>query len=91
MKHKDEEFDKFNIFKELVENELDLKIKCIRSNQGGEYMLDEFFDLCEQHGIKRQFSIARSPKKTSVMERMSRIVEQMACTILDEYRTPDTF
>ena len=37
LKHKDEAFEKFQIFKSLVENELDLKIKCLRSDQGGEF------------------------------------------------------
>ena len=32
LKHKDEAFENFQIFKALVENELDLKIKCIRSD-----------------------------------------------------------
>ena len=53
LKHKDEALEKFHIFKELFENELDLKIKCLRSDRGGEYISDEFFDFCEQHGIKR--------------------------------------
>lgn len=53
LKQKDETFDKFKVFKALVENKLDLKIKCPRSNRGGEYTSDEFFYFCEQHGIKR--------------------------------------
>ena len=32
LKHNDEAFEKFQIFKALVENELDLKIKCLRSD-----------------------------------------------------------
>ena len=55
LKHKDEAFEKFQIFKALVENELDLKIKCLRSDRGGEYISDEFFDFCEQHVIKDSF------------------------------------
>ena len=35
LKHKDEAFEKFKVFKDLVENELDLKIKCIKYDQGG--------------------------------------------------------
>ena len=35
IKHKDEAFEKFKIFKALVENELYLKIKYIRSDRGG--------------------------------------------------------
>eukprot|EP00253_Pinus_taeda_P036359 PITA_36359 len=53
LKHKDEAFDKFKAFKALLENESDRKIKCLRSNRGGEFTSDEFFDFCEQHGIKR--------------------------------------
>ena len=48
MKH----LKKFKILKALVENELDLKIKFLRSDQGGEYISDELFYFCEQHGIK---------------------------------------
>ena len=47
LKHKDEAFDKFKLFKALVENELDLKIKCLRSDRGGEFISDNFFNFCE--------------------------------------------
>ena len=53
LKHKDEAFEKFKIFKALVENELDLKIKCLRSDRGGEYILDELFDFSEHHGDRK--------------------------------------
>jgi hypothetical protein len=35
LRHKFEAFEKFKIFKEWVENEMDLKIKFLRSNRGG--------------------------------------------------------
>ena len=46
--HKDEAFEKFKAYKALVENELDRKIKCLRSDRGGEFTSDELFDFCEQ-------------------------------------------
>ena len=46
-------FDKFKRFKELVENEIGLKIKCLQSNNGGEFMEDEFNKFCEEHRIQR--------------------------------------
>jgi hypothetical protein len=61
LKEKSKAFEKFKAFKALVENETSLKIKCLRSDRGGEltsYESDEFF---ENLGIKRHFSTARTP------------------------------
>jgi len=41
LKHKYEAFEKFKAFKALVENELDLKIKSLRSDRGEEFISDE--------------------------------------------------
>eukprot|EP00253_Pinus_taeda_P031019 PITA_31019 len=45
MKHKDEAFEKFKSFKDLVENESTHKIKSLRSDRGGEFTSNEFFDF----------------------------------------------
>eukprot|EP00253_Pinus_taeda_P018607 PITA_18607 len=90
MKHKDEAFEKFKSFKALAENESDHKIKCLRSDRGGEFTSNEFFDFCEEHGIRREFSTARTPQQNGVVERMNRTVQQMACAMLDESGTPAT-
>jgi transposase InsO family protein len=91
MKHKDEAFEKFKSFKALVENESGHKIKCLRSDRGGEFTSNEFFDFCEEHGIRREFSTARTPQQNGVVERMNRTVQQMARAMLDESGTPATF
>jgi transposase InsO family protein len=61
-KNKSEDFEKVKIYKEMVENEMDSKIKCLRSDNGGEFTSKEFMDYCNSHGIKRQFSVARTPQ-----------------------------
>ena len=63
MKHKYEAFENFKSFKALVENESDRRIKCLRTDRGGEFTSDEFFDFCEEHGIRREFSTARTPQQ----------------------------
>eukprot|EP00253_Pinus_taeda_P001674 PITA_01674 len=68
LKYKYEEFENFKAFKALVENDSDRKIKCLRSDRGGEFTSDEFFDFCEQHGIKRQFSTARALQQKGVIK-----------------------
>lgn len=45
LKHKNELFEKFKVFKDIVENELDIKIKCLWYDQGGEFISDEFFEF----------------------------------------------
>jgi len=61
MKHKDEAFEKFKSFKVLAKNESDHGIECLRSDRGGEFTSNEFFDFCEERGIRREFSTARTP------------------------------
>ena len=63
LKHKYEAFEKFKAFKALVENVSDRKIKFLGSDRGGEFTSDEFFDFCEQHGIKTKFSTTRTPQQ----------------------------
>eukprot|EP00253_Pinus_taeda_P003613 PITA_03613 len=91
MKHKYEAFEKLKSFKALVENESGHKIKCLRSDRGGEFTSNEFLDFCEEHGIRRELSTARTPQQNGVVERMNRTVQQMARAMLDESGTPATF
>ena len=78
LKNKSEDFENFNIYKEMVENEMDSKIKCLRYDSGGEFTSKEFIDYCSNHGIKRQFYVARTPQQNGVVERKNKIVQEMA-------------
>jgi hypothetical protein len=54
IKNKSEAFENFKIYKEMVENEMDSKIKFLKSNNGGDFTSKEFMDYCNSHGIKRK-------------------------------------
>ena len=51
LKRKFEAFNCCQIFKELTENETNMKIKCLRSNNGGEFVSKEFNKYCDDNGI----------------------------------------
>jgi hypothetical protein len=62
----------FKTFKAQVELESEKKIKCLRTDNGGEYTSDEFDNFCQHEGIKRQFTTAYTPQQNGVAESMNR-------------------
>jgi hypothetical protein len=91
LRNKSEDFENFKVYKEIVENKMDSKIKCLRSDNGGELTSKEFMDYCRMHGIKRQFSIARKPQQNGVFERKNMTVQKMAQTMLMYSKLTDIF
>jgi transposase InsO family protein len=75
----------------MVENEMDSRTKCLRSDNGGEFTSKEFMDYCSSHGIKRQFSIATTPQQNGVVERNNNIVQEMDRTMLMDSKLTDIF
>ena len=53
LKYKLEALEKFKIFKALAENQTGCKLKCIRSDKGGELTNYDFANLCNENGIKQ--------------------------------------
>jgi transposase InsO family protein len=41
----------FKIYKADVENQLEKNIKRLRTDRGGEYFSNDFFEFCTEHGI----------------------------------------
>jgi transposase InsO family protein len=49
LKNKSKAFENFKIYKEMVENEMDSRIKCLRYDNGGDFTSKEFMDYCRSH------------------------------------------
>ena len=58
----------------MVENEIGKMLKCLRSDNGGEYYIKEFDDYCSYHGIRRGKEVPRTPQENGVSERMNRTI-----------------
>lgn len=89
MKTKDGAFDKFQIYKALVENQNGMKIKNLRSDRGGEYFPNEFNLFCEEHGIIHQRTAPYTPQHNGLAERKNRTLSEMVNAMLLNSKLPN--
>ncbi|KAL4271878.1 hypothetical protein GQ457_13G029750 [Hibiscus cannabinus] len=82
MKSKDEVLKIFLKWKNMIENQTGRKIKRLRTDNGGEYRSDPLFDVCQEHGIVRHFTVRNTPQQNGVAERMNRtLLEKVRCML----------
>ncbi|KAE8733183.1 Detected protein of unknown function [Hibiscus syriacus] len=58
--------------------DLGLKIKCLRSENGTEYTDSQFLNFYKEHGIKRHFTVRKTPQQNGVAKRMDRLLNERA-------------
>ena len=83
LKSKDEVFDAFKTYKSFVENQTDFKIKCLRTDNGKEFVNKSFNEFLSSNGIKRQLTVPYTPQQNGIAERANRtLVELSRCMLL---------
>nr|GFA09678.1 hypothetical protein [Tanacetum cinerariifolium] len=65
-----------------LENLLSLKVKIIRCDNGTEFKNVDLNQLCGLKGIKREFSVPRTPQQNGIAERKNRTLIETARTLL---------
>ncbi|GJY65504.1 putative ribonuclease H-like domain-containing protein [Tanacetum coccineum] len=88
---KDETSEILKFFIKEVENLVDKKVKIIRSDNGTEFKNKVMDDFCREKGIKREYSVARTPQQNGVAERKNRTLIEAARTMLADSKLPTTF
>ena len=91
MRHKSETFDKFKEFKNEVENQLNKKIKVLRSDRGGEYLSTEFLSYLKDCGIVSQLTPPGTPQWNGVSERRNRTLMDMVRSMMSAATLPASF
>ena len=74
-----------------VETEKGIKLKALRSDNGGEYTSHEFRDFCESRGIRREFTAPYTPVQNGVAERMNRTIQDRVVSMLHHANLPQGF
>ncbi|CAL2246291.1 unnamed protein product [Prunus armeniaca] len=78
----------FKTYKAKVENQLDRKVKVLRSDRGGEYESTAFSDFCATHGIIHQTTAPYTPQQNGVAERKNRTFKDMINSMLNSSGLP---
>jgi transposase InsO family protein len=78
-------------FLRRAQNEFELKVKKIRSDNGSEFKNLQVEEFLEEEGIKHEFSAPYTPQQNGVVERKNRTLIDMARTMLGEFKTPEQF
>ena len=83
-----EALEKFKVYKAEVENQLNAKIKVVRSDRGGEYygrhapygqIPGPFAKFLSENGIIAQYSMPGEPQQNGVAECRNRTLMEMVC------------
>lgn len=98
---KSESLDTFKSYKAEVENQLGKKIKCVRSDRGGEYYgrydgsgvqrPGPFANFLEECGIVPQYTMPGTPSMNGVAERRNRTLLDMVRSMISHSTLPESF
>nr|GEV44604.1 putative ribonuclease H-like domain-containing protein [Tanacetum cinerariifolium] len=88
---KDETTPILKTFLTGLKNQLTLKVKVIRSDNGTEFKNSDLNQFCGLKGIKREFSVPRTPQQNSIAERKNRTLIEAARTMLADSLLPIPF
>ena len=81
LKTKDQVLDVFKHFQANVEREIGRQLKCVRSDNGGEY-IGPFDKYCTNHGIRHEKTVKKTHQHNGIVERMNRtILERVRCLL----------
>jgi transposase InsO family protein len=73
------------------QNEFELKVKKIRSDNGSEFKNLQVEEFLEEEGIKHEFSAPYTPQQNGVVERKNRTLIDMVRTMFVEFKTSERF
>ncbi|GJW60355.1 putative ribonuclease H-like domain-containing protein [Tanacetum coccineum] len=73
-----------------IEDLIDQRVKVIRCDNGTEFKNKEMNQFCKRKGIKREFSVARTPQQNEVAKRKNRTLIEATRAMLADSKCPVT-
>lgn len=75
----------------MVEYETNIKIKCLRSDNDGEYIVGDFKQYCIENRMKMIKTISRTPQQNGIAKRMNTTLKKCARSMRIYCGLPKTF
>ena len=88
LRTKDEAFDFYRIYEAWLSTQYGVRIKCLNSDRGGEYMSDEFSDHLKKAGMTRRLTVHDTPEHNGVAERGNRTDLELARAMIHDSGLP---
>ncbi|CAK9829622.1 Retrovirus-related Pol polyprotein from transposon TNT 1-94 [Anthophora retusa] len=82
LRRKSEAFAAFREVKKMLENFSGRKIKYLQSDNGREYVNEQFDDFLKENGIQPRLTVPRNPEQNGLAERKNRTLVEMARCLL---------
>ena len=73
---------KFKEYMTFFENQWGARLRCLRSDNGSEFVNKMMAGICKQNGIVHQRSVPYSPQQNVVAERMNRTIMEKSRSML---------
>ena len=83
LKNKSDTFEKFKEWHTLIENQMGTKLKGLRTDNGLEFISEQFNEFCRLKGIKRHMTVPRTPQRNGFAKHMNMtLLERVRCMLL---------
>ena len=91
MKTKGEVFEIFQKFHVVVERETNELLKCLRTDNGGEFCANEFKDYCNRFGIRHEKIVPSTPQQNGTTKWMNHTIMEKVRIMLSNSRLEKHF
>ncbi|KAH9771320.1 hypothetical protein KPL71_012662 [Citrus sinensis] len=83
LRNKDDAFEKFKIWKTLVETQTNKKVRRLRTDNGLEFCNKRFDDFCADNEVVRHKTVRHTPQQNGLAERMNRtLIDKVRCMLI---------
>ena len=91
LKRKSEALEYFKTYEKSCLTQLGYQVRSLRSDNGGEYVSQEFESYLKERGIKHETTSPHSPQQNGVAERKNRTLCEAARSMLNHAGLPTSY